>query len=236
MSNRDNRDSIERTIQVCIDFQAASRAEAADNHFGSAIMTINSIQNSIISQQISQTMGITRTANQGIAEAGLTPYDRQHHHGKNELLNAVLQSLGQMGLNTQSATLSQTTGSTVAASTNKNAAAQALQTFIHDLLMAVQDQTGTTNSPDSSSYSSKMTSGIQDLIQALASDKGTTTTQSRNLNTLQNDFQHLVALMGTTSSGTGTVNLQTFLHNLDQNFVAANTSSNASGAFVNNTV
>ena len=151
-----------------------------------------------------------------------------HHHHGGDMMNAIMESLGQMGVGPD-ATASTT--STAGASTALTPQ-QALSAFMQDLFAAAQNQTsgasgvsaatGTGSTGTSSSY---LSNAIQSIVQELGNGSSTsdasnstpalTTTQQTNLSNLQSAFQNLVTAMGGNSKTTGS--LQTFLTNLESN-------------------
>ena len=213
-------------------------------------MTISSISSSLVYTN-SQTIQ-PNSANQDSSTPEISGSVGHHrrHSGGSDFMKAIEQALSQMGLNLnpQSPSSPQTTsgtdndGSSSSSSVTGNSR-QALHAFMHDLfntLKTVQAQTsGTTSSNTASgSYSSNLTNGIQDIINALGGSSpatGTTasTTQNGNLTTLQSDFQNLVtSLGGSPSTGTQSSDLQTFLQNLVQNISTQQASSTAIGTFI----
>ena len=154
-----------------------------------------------------------------------------HHHHGGDMMNAIMESLGKMGVGPD-ATASTT--STAGASTALTPQ-QALSAFMQDLFAAAQNQTsgasgvsaaaGTGSTGTSSSY---LSNAIQSIVQELGSSSSTsdakvgdgsnpplTTTQQTNLSNLQSAFQNLVTAMGGNSTTTGS--LKTFLSNLESN-------------------
>ena len=151
-----------------------------------------------------------------------------HHHHGGDMMNAIMESLGKMGVGPDATA---GTTSTAGASTALTPQ-QALSAFMQDLFAAAQNQTsgasgvsaatGTGSTGTSSSY---LSNAIQSIVQELGNGSSTsdasnstpalTTTQQTNLSNLQSAFQNLVTAMGGNSKTTGS--LQTFLTNLESN-------------------
>ena len=171
------------------------------------------------------------------------------HSDNSDLINAIEESLGQIGLKTDLQTSSATQATdTTSGDESENSAistingslnTQAMQTFIQDLFTPALD--GTTNSiPGIGSYSSNLTTGLESILQALESGSNgsntSPTAQSHDLVTLESDFQNLInAMGGNLNTGAQSTSLREFLQHLLQNLNGQENSATGIGSFINTT-
>ena len=214
-------------------------------------MSITSIDSSSLpANSVASTATSTRAAASSPSSGAVSGH--QHHRGGGEqFMQDVKQALSQLGINlptssasaTSASDQNTTTSDSSSSTSGTQAVGQDMHKLMHDLFAALQQAQGQTQSNagadsdgdnDGSSVSrtkaasyTNLTSGLQNLIQQLASGStspsGSTTTNSP-LSALQTDFQTLLSdaqkssAGGTNVSGTSnngqSATLQSFLQNL----------------------
>ena len=175
-----------------------------------------------------------------------------HHSDNRDLINAIEESLGQIGLKTDSQASSATQATdTTSGDESKNSAistingslnTQVLQTFIQHLFSPASDDTsGTTgNIPGIGSYSSTLATGLQSILQAMESGASgsniSPSVQSHDLATLESDFQNLINTMGgDLSTGAQSTSLREFLQHLLHHLNSQENSATGIGSFISTT-
>ena len=210
-------------------------------------MTTSSIPSSMAYTAPAMSQSNSTNQNSGGENNSASQVSGNHHHsGGSNVMNAIEQTLSQMGATSTPSQTTNTTGTTAASTTNGSSTdqRQALHAFMHDLFGALKAQyqtsgTGASGGANASSQVQPVQSGYSDLsakLQSLASSLGTSP-QSGTSSNLQTDFNNLVSsLGGASSSGDQSANLQTFLQNLAQNLSGQQSASSTVGAVVSTAV